>query len=108
MRLLVADAAIRAHDGDCDGALDSCRAILGTARSIGDEPFLISQLVRFAIDAVALKSVRRALGQGESSEAALARLQNLLTDELAQPLMLHRAEGRTSRFDRVDRATQGR
>ena len=63
-RLLAADAAIRAHDGEVDRALDSCRAILATSRSIGDEPFTISGLVRMAIDAVALHAIRRVLSQG--------------------------------------------
>jgi hypothetical protein len=92
-RLLVADAAIRAHDGDLDGALDSSRAALAVGRSIGDEPFLISQLVRIAIGGVAMKSARRALGQGEPSDAALGRLQALLLDELSQPLLLHALRG---------------
>jgi hypothetical protein len=92
-RLLAADAAIRAHDGDLDGALDSCRAVLNVSRSIGDEPFLISQLVRVAIDALALNAARRVLGQGEPSEGALARLQSLLSDELAQPLFLWAMKG---------------
>jgi hypothetical protein len=92
-RLLAADAAIRAHDGDLDGALDSCRAILGVGRSIGDEPFLIAQLVRMAIGEVAMKSARRILGQGEPSDAALGRLQVLVLDELAQPLLLHGMRG---------------
>lgn len=39
-RLLSLDAAIRAHDGDIDAALDSARAIIGVGRSIGDEPFV--------------------------------------------------------------------
>jgi hypothetical protein len=92
-RLLGADTAIRAHDGDLDGALDSCRAILGTGRSIGDEPFQTSQLVRVAIGSVAMKSVRRVLGQGEPSDLALARLQSLIVDELAQPLLLYGVRG---------------
>jgi hypothetical protein len=87
-RLLEADTAIRAHDGDPDGALDSCRANLNTGRSIGDEPFAISQLVRMAIVRVATKSARRVLGQGEPSDAALARLQALILDERDQPLLL--------------------
>ena len=45
-RLMEVDAALRAHDGDLDGALDSCRAAFANGRSIGDEPFLISFLVR--------------------------------------------------------------
>lgn len=91
--LLAADAAIRAHDGDADGALDSCRAILGVGRSIGDEPFIVSQLARIGIGDAALKSARRVLGQSEPSEAALARLQALLLDESRQPLFLHGIKG---------------
>ena len=69
-RLLSADAAMRAHDGDIDGALDSCRAIVAAGRSIGDDPFLISQIVRMAIVEVGLKATSRVLGQGEASDAA--------------------------------------
>ena len=87
-RLLDIDAAMRAHQGDLDGGLDSCRAILGAGRSIGDEPFAISMLVRIAINSVSLRSVRRVLGQGVPSDAALARLQSALGDELAQPLLV--------------------
>ena len=72
-RLLFIDSAVRAHDGDLDGALDSCRAMLGAGRSIGDEPFLISGLVRFALGSLALQSARRVIGQGEPSDAALTR-----------------------------------
>ena len=52
-RLLAADAEIRVRNGDIEGALDSCRGIFGAARSIGDEPFLISHLVRAAVGEVA-------------------------------------------------------
>jgi hypothetical protein len=92
-RLLAADVALRAHEADLDGALDSCRSILGTARSIGDEPLLISQLVRSAIDEVAAKSIQRVLGQGEASDAALSRLQTLILDEHAQPLLVVALKG---------------
>jgi hypothetical protein len=92
-RLLQADAAIRAHDGDVDGAIDSCRAILNSGRSIGDEPFLISQLVRVAIGRTATIAARRVLGQGEPSDASLGRLQTLVLDERAQPLLLSAIRG---------------
>src|SRR5262249_20563595 len=42
--LLQYDAMLRSQDGDADGALESCRAIFNTGRSIGDELFAISQL----------------------------------------------------------------
>jgi hypothetical protein len=92
-RVLQIDAALRVHDGDPDGALDSCRAILGVARSIGDEPFAISQLVRVALGEVAMSAVRRVLGQGEPSDAALAQIEALILDELNQSLLVHGLRG---------------
>ena len=92
-RLLYANAMIRAHDGDIPGALDSCRAIFAAARSIGDEPFLISHLVHIAIGESALDATWRVLGQGESSDAALAPLQELLLVEMKQPLLLVGVKG---------------
>jgi hypothetical protein len=107
-RLLAADAAIRVHDGDPDGALDSCRAILGVGRSIGDEPFSVSQLVRVSISTMAIKSGRRVLGQAEASDAALARLQSLMLDELAQPLLLIAMKGeRAMYFELIRRVGTG-
>ena len=92
-RLLDADAAVRAYEGDLDGALDSCRAIIGAARSIGDEPTLISTLVHIAIDSTAMSAARRVLAQGEPSDAALERIQALILDEEAQPLLLNGMKG---------------
>src|SRR5262249_29356563 len=92
-RLLQSDTGIRAHDGDVGGAIDSCRAILNPGRSIGDEPFLISQLVRVAIGRTALSAARRTLGQGEPSDASLERLEALIRDEADQPLLLYSMRG---------------
>lgn len=92
-RLLQADAAIRAHEGDLDGALESTRAILGVGRSIGDEPFLISNLVRIAIGSAAMQSARRMLGQGEPSDEAIGRLQEELQAEWERPLELSGIRG---------------
>ncbi len=86
-RLLASDAAILAHDGDIDGALNSCRAILGVVRSMGDEPFLISDLVRAVVGAEGFKSARAALAKGEASEATLARLQSEVLDLRDQPFL---------------------
>ncbi len=103
VRLLEIDAAVRAHDGNLDGALDSCRAMIGVGRSIGDEPFLISHLVRINEGAFAMKSAGRALGQGEPTDAALARLQTLVLDELAQPIMLHGFKGERATLNEIIR-----
>ncbi len=98
-RLLQADAALRAHDGHLDGALDSCRAILNVGRSIGDEPTIISQLVRIAISGTALTSARRVLAQGEPSDKALEQLQALIDDERVQPLTITAMRGERAGFD---------
>jgi hypothetical protein len=103
VRLLEVDAAVRAHDGDLDSALDSCRAMIGVGRSIGDEPFNISQLVRISEGHLALKSARRALGQGAPTDPALARLQALVLDELAQPVMLHSLKGERATLSEIIR-----
>jgi hypothetical protein len=100
-RLLQVDAALLAHDGRGDAALDSCRAVFGVGRSIGDEPFCISQLVRINEGTIGLKAARRALGQGEASDEALARLQALILDELASPIMFRGLEGDRALFDEM-------
>ncbi len=102
-RLLTADAVMQAHDGDIDGALDSCRAIIAAGRSIGDDPFLICQIVRMSIVEVGLRTTLRVLGQGEPSDAALARLQSAIRDELDQPLLLYGVKGERAGMDEMIR-----
>ena len=100
-RLMVADAALRAHDGDPDGALESCRACVNVGRSIGDEPFLISQLVRIAYANLALSAAERAVNQGEPCDDAMAKLQALLLDEADQPLALIGMRGERAMIDDI-------
>ena len=100
-RLLQADSAIQAHDGAIDGALEDCRAILGVERSIGDEPFCISQLVRIAILNIGLSAAERALNQGTASDAALARLQTLILDEADNSASLIGLRGERAMVDDV-------
>jgi hypothetical protein len=87
-RLLRLDAVQRAEKGDVDGALASCRAILNTGRSFGDETTGISQIARLYWQRLALRVLERALAQGTASEAALVEIQRLLEDEAEQPLFL--------------------
>jgi hypothetical protein len=91
--LLALDAALRAQEGDPEGALASCQAGLNVARSLWDEPGTISQLVRLACQAVALNSLERILAQGEPLEKSLAATQRLLEDEVTQPVLLIMARG---------------
>lgn len=105
-RLLQADATARAQDGDADGALESGRAILIAGRSIGDEPLLMSQLVRMAIASVAVASIERTLAQGQPSECALAKTQQLLQDEEQVPRLLIAARGERAGQDHMARGVE--
>ena len=86
--LLRAESAYRAQTGDADGALLAVQAILNVARAIGDEPILISQLIRMAERKLAVEALERALAHGEPNEADLARLQQMLEEEEREPLLI--------------------
>jgi hypothetical protein len=92
-RLLELDVVRLTGAADPDGALASCRALLNTGRSVGDEPAAISQLARVACVTRAVKALEGVLARGEPSEKALAATQDLLADEAAQPLLLVMARG---------------
>ena len=99
--LLSNDALLRAQDRDPDGALASCRGALNAGRSIGDEPVLISQLVRIACRGIATHQVERVLAQGEPSEHALRQCQELLEKEAPEPLLLIAGRGERAGLDRL-------
>jgi hypothetical protein len=75
------------------------RAILNAGRSIGDEAFLISVLVRLAIRSVAIRAVERTLAQGQPTEAGLAQAQALLMQEEAEDLLLNGLRGERAALD---------
>jgi ABC-type transport system involved in multi-copper enzyme maturation permease subunit len=110
-KLLALDALRRAQDNDADGALTSCRALLNAARSIGDEPTLISLLVRISEVKMALDGIERTLAQGEPSEKTLKALQDVLEEEDRQPLLLLGMRGEragVSRFFEALRSGEGK
>ena len=87
------EAILLAQEKDYDGALETCRAILVAGRCNDPCHTLIQGLVRIAIQAVCLNQVERTLAQGEPSEAALIMVQNILEDELAQPILMQGFRG---------------
>jgi hypothetical protein len=99
--LLSNDALLRAQEQDPDGALASCRGALNAGRSIGDEPCLISQLVRIACRAMATGQAERVLAQGEPSQDALRQFQELLEKEEPEPLLLIGVRGERAGLDRL-------
>jgi hypothetical protein len=104
--LLNHDALLRAEEGDADGALESCRATLNCGRAVGDEPALISQLVRMACRAIAVGKVERVLAQGEPSAPALRELLRALREEESEPLLLTGLRGERAGLDRLMEAIQ--
>jgi hypothetical protein len=86
-KLLRLDAALRADSQDLEGALVSTRAILNAGRSIGDEPTIISQVVRIACRGQAVLSLERALAQGVASDKAVALTQSDFARESNAPLL---------------------
>jgi hypothetical protein len=99
--LLRYDGHARAYQGEIDSALASARAMLNVGRSLGDEPFAISQMVRMATESAAVEVIELALAQGEASDAALVATQKALADEAAEPLMLILCRGERAGIDDV-------
>jgi hypothetical protein len=112
-QLLALDALLHAIAGDGDAALQACRAMLNTGRSIGDEPIFISQLVRIRCGLETVQALERALAHSEAGADSLASMQRLLADETAAPALLIAARAyrvdyfqaletmRTGQFDRA-------
>ncbi|HZY88924.1 MAG TPA: hypothetical protein VFE78_29130, partial [Gemmataceae bacterium] len=86
-KLLTCDALRQAQAGDLKAALASCRATLNTGRSVGDEPFIVSLLLRTACVSAACQTAERVLAQGEPAPDDLLALQRLLRHEAAHPAL---------------------
>ncbi len=79
---------VRIRSGETQKALASCRAAFNAARSLGDEPIYISQLIRTAGVINACQAIERTLAQGEPPPEDMAALQKLLEKEDAFPSLL--------------------
>jgi hypothetical protein len=88
-RLLGLSAVLQSEDGQHDAALDTCRQMLAVARADSDELILMGTLLCIAIQELTVRTLERALAQGEPGEAALAALQRSLEDDSARPVMLN-------------------
>jgi hypothetical protein len=107
--LLWLDLLHRLESGDLPGTVTACRALLGNARAVGEEPNLICYLVRVAIRTIALRGVERMLAFGEPIEPALAVLQADLERELAEPLFLLALRGeRAGLYRMLEAVADGR
>jgi hypothetical protein len=98
--LLEFDAATLAAAGRADEAIESCHALLNCGRGLGDEPTLISQLVRMATVALAKNATERTLGLGEPS-AGLAELQAAFAEEESVPRLTYGLRGERAMMFRL-------
>jgi hypothetical protein len=105
--LLAYDVLLRAQDADFDGAVTSCLALLNAGRAVDDEPPLLSQLVRGAVEWVAADKLERILAQGEPSTTALAVLQRAFTEETTELLSVSAWRAERAYFDRSLELVEG-
>src|SRR5581483_3890475 len=91
--LLVYEAMRYDQNGDTINAMISCRAAFNAARSLGDEPLAISQLLRTAGVVSACQAIERTLAQGEPTAEVLVAFAHLLESEDAFPDLLITARG---------------
>ena len=96
------DALAAAHANRPKDALRSVRAGLNAGRAIGDEPCMISQLVRTAGTAMATRAAGRTLGLTEPKEAdGLADLQVEFLRDADTPRLLYSLRGERASIHRM-------
>jgi hypothetical protein len=86
--LLRWDIVVALEDGDFTRAAHDLQAMLNASRSIGDEPFTISQLVRMAVRSVVVRDTERLLANA-SNAPLLPKLQSALAADAEEPLLLY-------------------
>jgi hypothetical protein len=90
--LLEYDALLCAVGKDPDCGIEAAHAALNVGRSIGDEPFLISQLVRLACCRLSTQSAMQVFAWGEPRKG-LAELQTAYRAEADVPFLLNGLRG---------------
>lgn len=74
--------------------------MLNASRSIGDEPFMISQLVRMAVRSITVRSAERLIAHSPAAPG-LAELQAAFARDAEEPLLLYGVRGDRAAFDRL-------
>ena len=101
--LLRWDLVLALEDAEAGRATDDLLAMLNASRSIGDEPFLISQLIRIATQIVATRAIEHTVAQTEMVEEQLARVQAAWAADADEPLLLHGLRGDRAAYDTLFR-----
>jgi hypothetical protein len=87
-QLLLLDSMCFSEAWNTGRAADSCLAALNAGRSLGDEPLIVSQLLRNACAILAFQALERTLAQGKLGSEELFILQQEVEAEIAHPDLL--------------------
>jgi hypothetical protein len=87
------EALLLAQEGKSDKAVEATRGIVVSGRSVGDEPLLISLLIRVSCQAIAVNTLERVLALGEPSAGELKKMQELLELEASEQLLVNAMRG---------------
>jgi hypothetical protein len=87
------------ESGDTQLAADDLHAMLNVSRSLGDETFMISQLVRIACRTIATRSLEWTLAHTELPADRLLELQNAWAADAEEPLLLYALRGERAAMD---------
>lgn len=74
-RVLVARSVFRSEDGELDGAVDDLHALFHMARSLGQEPMLLRQVVRLSISGMGLEALEVILPRCDSAADVLQEVE---------------------------------
>ncbi len=77
-RLLDLSGRTALRDGDSNGVRTSIEGLMGCGQALAGEPTLVGQLIRVAVDGIAVGLLRTAVEQDALSERDLSRLLELL------------------------------
>jgi hypothetical protein len=78
--LLAYEMLLRTENGQSEAAIESARDCFGVAHTLGSEPVLISQLVRFGCQSLVMPCLERLLSRMPHSDAQLRRLDRILVE----------------------------
>ena len=85
--LLYVNSSLLLQRKDMENAWITNRALLNAGRSLGDEPFLLSMLLRMQLEEMAVRSLERALAQGTFPLAQLEERQKEFEKEMTVPFL---------------------
>jgi hypothetical protein len=108
--LLAYDILLQVHQGDADGAVRSCQALVNVERTMNHPAIGPWPLVeRARMRQVAVRRIERVLAQGAPSAKALGELQELLEGDLSDHLALLQARAQRAHTDDFwERLSEGR